>query len=123
LQVVATNSAGPDYSAPEIVEQDGSPIPPATIETVNDPVRLGKLVQFKVDWAGNWNNYDFDCGGSGQNRSFYVPKGQPATCEYGYTGEVIGRATLYYQNNLKTEVEKLIVVLPRQPLYLPVVRS
>jgi hypothetical protein len=121
LQVVATNSAGPDYSALEIVEQQGSPIPPPTIQIVNGPVQRDKPIQFRVVWAGIWNNFDFDCG-SGQSPIYYIPKGQLASCKYFYMGDAVAHATLYYQNNHKSEAEISIVVLSPYLFFLPIGR-
>jgi len=121
LQVVATNSAGPDYSAPEIVEQQGSPIPPPAIQIVNGPVQRDKPIQFRVVWAGIWNNFDFDCG-SGQSPIYYIPMRQLATCKYSYMGYTVAHAALYYQNNQKSDAELPIVVLSPYLFYLPIGR-
>jgi hypothetical protein len=122
LQVVATNSAGPDYSALEIVEQQGSPIPPPTIQIVNGPVQRDKPIQFRVVWAGIWNNFDFNCG-SGPFPSYYIPKGHLVTCKYQHIGDTVALATLYYQNNHKGDAWLPIVVLLPYPLYVPMGRS
>src|SRR6185436_13518928 len=96
-------------------------IPPPTIQILNGPVRRGKPVQFKVDWAGTWNNFDFNCG-SWQGSVYYIPKGQSATCTYEYIGYGVAHAALYYQNDYKIEAQLLIVVLPPEPVYLSIVR-
>jgi hypothetical protein len=122
VEVVATNSAGPDYSAQEIVEQDGSSIPPPRIRIVNGPARQGKPVQYMVEWAGTWNNFDFDCGNYVELPTYYNPRGQPVTCTYQFEGMFFARAALYYQNTGKAAAETIVVVLPPYGLYLPMTR-
>jgi len=121
LQVVAANNAGSDYSAPETVVQDGGPIPPPTIRILNGPARRGKPVKFAVEWAGTWNNFDFNCGNYYQPSIYYVPKGQPVTCTYPFEGIVMAQALLYYQNTAKAEAMTEVRVLPNR-LYAPIVR-
>jgi subtilisin family serine protease len=122
LQVVAANSAGPTYGGPEIVAQDGGPIPPATIRIVNGAARRGKPVEFMVEWFGSWNNFDFDCGDYSPTQ-YYNPRGQTVTCTYQLEGAYQVRAALYNQNTFKGYADLQIVVRPPYEVFLPQVRS
>jgi hypothetical protein len=122
LQVVATNSAGPTYGNQEIVEQDGGPLPPATIRIVNEPPRRGKPVEFAVEWPGVWNNFDFDCGDGTSPVQYYNPKGQTITCTYLWEGRFVARAQLFNNYFMKESAEVQVIVLPPYAAFLPIVR-
>ena len=64
---------------------------------MNGPARQGKPVQFKIEWAGTWNNFDFDCGNFEQPPMYYNPRDQAVTCTYPLEGMFFARAALYYQ--------------------------
>jgi hypothetical protein len=121
LQVVAANSAGSDYGAAEIVEQDGGPIPPAAIRIINGPAHSGRPVQVMVEWAGTWNNLTLFCGNYEGFPAYYVPRGQPVTCTYRFPCYYVATTVLYYQDTMKTYTTTEVLVMPNT-LYLPTVR-
>ena len=74
-----------------------------------------------VEWAGNWNNFDLDCG-DGQPVMYYNRRGQPVTCLYQTEGPFPVHAALYYQNTAKATADTILEALPPYALYLPMAR-
>src|SRR5262245_58463938 len=122
LRPSAQNSAGTMYGNEEIVAQDGTPLGPPRIHLIDGSARVGKEIQFMVEWDGTWNNFDFDCSDYSEGaRSYYNLRGQPITCTYPWPGVYHVAAVLYYQSSFKT-TSSLEVNVMRYSVYMPIVR-